>query len=115
MLKLLKKLLDQDQGVLDLLAEDPWVDAKKSDLKQDNATGNKTGGSKDSNDWDFREGAGTRPGPKYIQIIKYRYNFNYDKTLVDESGKMLYWRRERIGRYFPRQGVLTKELLCDMI
>ena len=115
LLKLLKKLLDQDQGVLDLLAEDPWVDAKKSDLKQDNATGNKTGGSKDSNDWDFREGAGTRPGPKYIQIIKYRYNFNYDKTLVDESGKMLYWRRERIGRYFPRQGVLTKELICDMI
>ena len=89
LLPLLLKLLEQDEGVLSLLDGNPWAD--------DNGE------------------AGGVVGPKCIQIEKYRYKFNYDKNLKGEDGKPLYWRRERVGRYFPLQGVVTKEILRDII
>ena len=47
--------------------------------------------------------------PKYIRIEKYKYSFN-------EKGSSPYWKRERIGRYFPYgQGLLTEEVLKDII
>ena len=89
LLPFLLKLLEQDEGVLSLLDGNPWADDENSTSE--------------------------RVGPKYIRIEKYRYEFNYDKNLKDEDGKPLYWKRERVGRYFPLQGVVTKEILIDII
>ena len=89
LLPFLLKLLEQDEGVLSLLDGNPWADEKNSTSE--------------------------RVGPKYIRIEKYRYEFNYDKNLTDEDGKPLYWKRERVGRYFPLQGVVTREILIDII
>jgi hypothetical protein len=116
LLKLLLKLLQQDEGVLSLLDSDPWANEKTDEGKI-----KKMGESCDTSDpWEFSDdgssGDEERPrGPKYIRIEKYRYEFNYDRSLKDENGKQLYWKRERVGRYFPLQGVVTKEILMDII
>ena len=51
--------------------------------------------------------------PKYIRVDKYKYSFNKKNA---ENKSSSYWERERIGRYFPYgQGVLTEEMLKDII
>lgn len=46
--------------------------------------------------------------PKYIRVEKYRYKFS-TKNEKD------YWTRERIGKFFPSQGLCTAEMLKDII
>jgi hypothetical protein len=58
----------------------------------------------------FKGGA---EGPKFIRIEKYRYKFHKPDRKSDE--KQPYWTREKIGRVFPRQGVMTLETLKDYI
>ncbi len=45
--------------------------------------------------------------PKYIRVEKYRYKFNK----VNEEA---YWTREKVGKYFPKQGVCSVEMLKEM-
>ena len=51
--------------------------------------------------------AGDKIGPKYIQVEKYKYKFS--KT-PDR-----HWEREKTGRYFPRQGIMTADMLASLI
>lgn len=74
----LMKLLEKDQDVIKLLANDPF------------------------------EGKGN---PKYIRITKYKYNFGGE----NKNGKGTYWAREELGRYFPRQGLCSKDTLKDIL
>lgn len=109
--RFLLKLLEQDEEVLGLLENNPWSDnaeIKGSEGALEGEIKGKTGDPSKK-----PESAETK-GPKFIRIEKYRYKFNYDKD-ADEEGKQQYWKRERIGRYFPRQGVLTKEMLESML
>jgi len=114
LLKLLLKLLEQDEGVLSLLDGDPWADEKAAADAHDEEIKKDGTSAQDFSDEDIN----TRErsvGPKYIRIEKYRYAFNYDKKLTDDDGKPLHWKRERVGRYFPLQGVATKEILRDIM
>ena len=49
-----------------------------------------------------------KKAPKYIRVEKYRYKFCKNK------GNGAYWEREDVGRFFPRQGVATEEMLKDL-
>jgi hypothetical protein len=82
----LLKLLEQDKEVCSLLKKDPF-------------------GSNDDNNGDDTS-IGRKP--KYIRVEKYRYKFNNAK-----EGN--YWTRERMGRYFPRQGICSAEMLKEYI
>eukprot|EP00816_Leptocylindrus_hargravesii_P008073 CAMPEP_0196801502 /NCGR_PEP_ID=MMETSP1362-20130617/1269_1 /TAXON_ID=163516 /ORGANISM="Leptocylindrus danicus, Strain CCMP1856" /LENGTH=253 /DNA_ID=CAMNT_0042172503 /DNA_START=1126 /DNA_END=1884 /DNA_ORIENTATION=- len=88
MYNFLLKLLVRDQGVMRLLDKqngDPWASniEKESDLST------------------------THCGhPKYIRVERYRYKFNESGANISEDGKEPYWVRERVGRYFPMQGVV---------
>ena len=118
LLKLLLKLLEQDEGVLSLLDSDPWANEKNdgNNVKMPSNFDDNLSGPFDFSDDDGSSGDEMRSrGPKYIRIEKYRYQFNYDKSLKNENGKPLYWKRERVGRYFPLQGVVTKEILRDIL
>ena len=55
--------------------------------------------------------------PKYIRIEKYRYKFHDGRKDAHGNceGKTPHWVRERIGRYFPRQGVMTADLLAEIM
>ena len=60
--------------------------------------------------------SGSGESPKYIKIDKYRYRFfDKKKDTCAEEGQTPYWVREKIGRYFPRQGVMTEEMLKNII
>lgn len=85
----LLKLLNQEKAVIDLIQEDPWqLDLSDSDTVR----------------------------PKFIRIEKYKYKF-YRKRHDRNSGhtKSQYWTRERMGTYFPRQGVMTAAMLSEII
>ena len=56
----------------------------------------------------FKQINGDRRKPKYIQIEKYRYKFN-----TARGGD--YWIRERVERYFPKQGLCSVEELKEII
>lgn len=47
--------------------------------------------------------------PKFIRIDKYRYEFN--KNINSNA----YWKREYVGRVYPRQGVASIEVLKEMV
>lgn len=87
----LLKLLQQDKDVLNLMDGDPW----------------RLSGSK----------------PKYIRVEKYRYKFalindQQNTTAVnrpDDTVVKPYWTREYVGKFFPRQGILSEEMLQDII
>lgn len=49
--------------------------------------------------------------PKYIRIEKYKYNFISSK----DRNTPQYWTRERVGRLFPNNGVLTVDTLNRII
>ena len=46
--------------------------------------------------------------PKYIRVEKYRYKFN-------KIGEDDFWTRERVGKYFPHQGICSAEMLKEII
>ena len=129
LLNLLKKLLEQDEGVLGLLENDPWDNddepighqhqtstSQEEEMSDDSSTTSTTSSDPlNFTDDGMSNNLSRKKSPKYIRIEKYRYSFNYDKTFVDENGNRLYWKRERIGRYFPRNGVVTKDILNDII
>jgi len=119
LLNLLKKLLEQDEGVMGLLESDPWAsNDETTELKVQSANSEEDSTSRDPRDFADNDGTvKSTPSkvPKYIRIERYRYQFNFDKTVVDGNGRALYWKRERVGRYFPRQGVVTKDILNDII
>ena len=87
LIKLLVKLLNREKDVVDLLEKDPW--------------------------------ANETSGPKYIRIEKYQYKYyDHKRDANDDTrqeGMKPFWKRERIGKYFPRQGVLTKDILEDIV
>jgi hypothetical protein len=93
----LLKLLNQEKDVIDLIEGDPW--------KPESSSSDPTGSD----------------GPKFIRIEKYRYKFytnNRDFHAGEVNGghtKPQYWSRERIGRYFPRQGVMNAAMLKEII
>lgn len=108
----LLKLLKQEKDVVGLLESDPW----SSEKNLESANGDTNGSSANADN-----SKGT--GPKYIRIEKYRYKFyNHredDNANVsddgDDAGKKPYWIRERLGRYFPRQGVVTADMLEEIV
>jgi len=51
--------------------------------------------------------------PKYIRVDKYRYEFNRDTK--EGPRKNAYWKREYIGRVYPRQGVADIESLKKLV
>ncbi|KAL9179644.1 hypothetical protein ACHAXT_008934 [Thalassiosira profunda] len=94
-LSLLLKLLRQEKDVLDLIESDPW---------------NKTAAGANS------ESNGEAPArPKYIRIEKYLYKFAVNGDGDTNGGKAPYWVRERVGRFFPRQGVVTADMLEELV
>jgi hypothetical protein len=100
LMSLLLKLLRQEKDVIDLMEGDPWKPASHTsggvDVKEDES-------------------------PKYIRIEKYVYKFYDHKT--DESAHIRhmedsnppYWVRQRVGRYFPRQGIMTAAMLEELL
>lgn len=47
--------------------------------------------------------------PKYIRVEKYRYKFN--KKIKDDD----YWIREHVGRFFPREGICSAQMLREIV
>ena len=103
LMSLLLKLLRQEKDVIDLIEGDPWKPASHASL---------------ANGEDCIEEC---ESPKYIRIEKYIYNFYDHKTHLRpqthhaENSKPPYWVRQRVGRYFPRQGIATAEMLEDLL
>jgi len=100
----LLKILRQEQDVIDLIKTDPW-----------NLMSSPSSGEEASN-----EGANgeSHAIPKYIRIEKYRYKFHDKKNASSTNGqddKAPYWERERVGRYFPKQGIMTADMLEGII
>ena len=87
----LYKLLKGEKQVIDLLASDPWS-SKGKEQKDAIESGNQE----------------SQNVPKYIRVEKYLYKFNTSKGVGNS-----YWTREKIGNFFPRQGVATIESLKD--
>ena len=82
--------------MIGLLESDPWKPDMDAGSKADD----------DSN------------APKYIRIEKYRYKFYDTKNGTNSNGheeKAPYWVRERVGRYFPRQGITTANMLEELV
>lgn len=46
--------------------------------------------------------------PKYIRVEKYRYNFN-------TGDGQDYWNRQHVGRFFPKQGLCSAEMLREIV
>ncbi|KAL3766507.1 hypothetical protein ACHAW5_001176 [Stephanodiscus triporus] len=100
LMSLLLKLLRQEKDVIDLMEGDPWKPASHAsggvDVKEDES-------------------------PQYIRIEKYIYKFYDPKTdgsshirHVKDSNPP-YWVRQRVGRYFPRQGIMTAAMLEELL
>ena len=96
MYTLLLKLLRQEPDVIGLLdpkSGDPWGkhSCGHNPLKDDESS-----------------------KPKYIRVERYKYKFNYSKE-TNEDGLIPYWYRERIGRFYPRQGVVSESDLFEIV
>lgn len=102
MYSFLLKLLQQDPEVLKLLACDPWANEAKEKA-----------GTRKEGDTDSKQQKGyTDVVPKYIRVQKYKYAFNPKSDGIKAKPKP-YWIRERVGAFFPRQGVATKSSLSQ--
>jgi len=103
LISLLLKLLRQEKDVINLIESDPWKPM----------SANNDGKSPESHTED-----NSSVSPKYIRIEKYRYKF-YDRKKDDNANirgeKSPYWVRERVGRYFPMQGVMTADMLEELM
>lgn len=93
LLNLLLKLLQQEKDVIDLIECDPWKSVSS------NSPSDRENGS-----------------PKYIRIEKYLYKFyNHQNDVAVGIVKSPYWVRHRMGRFFPKQGVMTVEMLEELV
>lgn len=105
LLKLMLKLLRQEKDVIDLMETDPWrpTPSSSSTNGETSPGSNVDGGS---------------VSPKYIRIEKYRYKF-YDPKKDSNTNEIEenppYWVRKRVGRYFPRQGIMTADMLDELV
>lgn len=96
MYNFLLKLLLRDPGVIRLLDDqngDPWALSKEKIESHVNTT----------------QGAGEKSSfgqPKYIRVERYKYKFYKPHVNSREGGKEPFWVRERLGRFFPLQGVV---------
>lgn len=90
----LLKLLRQEKDVIGLIESDPWKPDDGS------AEGNADNGVN---------------RPKYIRVERYRYMFYDRKNGNCNEDEPPYWVRERVGRYFPRQGVMTVDMLEELV
>jgi len=97
MYRFLWMLLREDEGVLGLLKCNPW-----GGEDDDGTKGGVADGSGNDNVDDGK--------PRYIRVERYKYRFN-DNDGEDQD----YWVREKIGNFFPRQGICTEGMLEDMI
>ena len=91
----LYKLLERDPKVLELIEHDPWSNDQESEEKH----------AKEEN-----EQSENNVFPKYIRVEKYKYKFN-----KGNGNGQPYWERERIGKYFPLQGIASMEALKDYL
>ena len=83
MFRFLLKLLQGDKSVLGLMGDDPWK--------------------------------GDEQRPKYIRVEMYRYKF-HKRTREERGSKSTapcYWDREWVAKVYPRQGVVTAEVLKE--
>lgn len=113
---LLLKLLRQEKDVIGLLESDPWGSSGKEKPAASNEANGSTNGDNSNNN---------SSSPKYIRIEKYRYKFyNHksnsrgsanDSSIDDHNEEKPYWVRERIGRYFPLEGVMTTDMLEEIV
>jgi len=102
MYRFLWMLLREDEGVLGLMERNPWEEEEEK-KEEDDEDGRK-GGIPDVGRDDNVDGGKV----KYIRVERYKYKFS------EGNGKD-YWVREKIGNFFPRQGVCTEVILEDMI
>lgn len=59
---------------------------------------------------------GETEAPKYIRIDKYRYKFHRPTPSIRKlNRRQRYWKREFIGRVFPREGVVSKQTLVEYV
>jgi len=87
MYSFLLKLLQQDEEVLGLLEYDPW-----------------------------KVGDNVGKVPKYIRVDKYLYKFSTStNSTITEATSKQYWEREKVGRYFPRQGIASVDSLQEVV
>ncbi|KAL7526688.1 hypothetical protein ACHAXR_001601, partial [Thalassiosira sp. AJA248-18] len=107
--RFLLKLLRQENDVISLIDGDPWSNTPpEQELTSNGPPESKTNGDE------------SNTSPKYIRIEKYRYKFydnrsNTADTSIDHKGKSPYWVRERVGKYFPRQGVVSADMLEEIV
>lgn len=81
----LYKLLQGDQHVLELLEHDPWASSKLEKVRTEEQK------------------------PQFIRVEKYLYKYNREKG----KGKP-YWIREKVGKFFPMQGIASLKTLREM-
>lgn len=93
LMSFLLKLIRQEKDVIDLIECDPWKLLPSESLQH-----------------------GEVASPKYIRVEKYLYKFyNHRNDPVVGNRKNPYWVRHRLGRFFPKQGVMTAEMLEETL
>jgi len=106
MYRFLLKLLRGDREVVRLMSVGkPWEEEEEERLKME---GLKSSSDEvEDSDNIVKKEVGR---PKYIRIERYRYKFNDSK----EKGSA-FWAREKVGNFFPKQGVCTENMLEELI
>eukprot|EP00521_Asterionellopsis_glacialis_P011450 CAMPEP_0195302310 /NCGR_PEP_ID=MMETSP0707-20130614/30875_1 /TAXON_ID=33640 /ORGANISM="Asterionellopsis glacialis, Strain CCMP134" /LENGTH=194 /DNA_ID=CAMNT_0040365525 /DNA_START=6 /DNA_END=593 /DNA_ORIENTATION=- len=93
----LLKLLEQDKGVLKLLASDPWKQSSSTPIRTTTSS-SKLGDTTKSDGDNENSNSTQNDEPKYIRIDKYKYN--YHKKMAGEKDPP-YWDREFVSKVFP--------------
>mmetsp|Transcript_21453 Transcript_21453/g.27274 ORF Transcript_21453/g.27274 Transcript_21453/m.27274 type:complete len:312 (-) Transcript_21453:3-938(-) len=124
------KLLQRDEKVLGLLANDPWTGVESSNGDEYGHEQVQDAGANeekvDPKQTDYLPMHKTGQ-PRYIRIDRYKYKFYkpqgggkevHTNNNNDNGGKKVvkgkpYWVREYIGRFYPKQGVATEQSLMD--
>jgi len=99
MLNLLLKLLMEDKDVLKLFKNDPWCPKTSNTNKSRN---NQSEGRYVTTE--------RKAKPKYIRVEKYLYRFNHASAT---NGTI--WKRQRVGRFFPKQGICSVPILEEKL
>lgn len=105
MYSFLLKILKEDRHILGLLESNygnPWSEATGSVCNANNYKEATTG---------LQVGKGK---PKYIRVDKYKYKFAKPGT-KDNNGEEVYWERKKIGKYFPKEGLVTEDDLDEIV
>ena len=105
MYSFLLKILQEDRHILGLLESNygnPWSEATGSVCNANNYKEATTG---------LQVGEGK---PKYIRVDKYKYKFAKPGA-KDNNGEEVYWERKKIGKYFPKEGLVTEDDLDEIV